>query len=69
VNIVERKSTPKINIKEMVFTEVDVHKGIKRLAAGKAKSINGLQVEPLKWRQEILSQHIAAIFNQMVKEG
>jgi hypothetical protein len=69
VNIVERKSTPKINIKEKVFTEVDVHKGIKRLAAGKAKSINGLQVEPLKWRQEILSQHIAAIFNQMVKEG
>jgi len=41
--------------------------GIKRLGAGKAKDLDELQVEYLKWGLKILSPHITKIFNNIIQ--
>jgi hypothetical protein len=43
--------------------------GIKRLGAGKAKDLDELQVEYLKWVLKILSPHITKIFNNIIQQG
>jgi hypothetical protein len=40
----------------------EVEMGIKRLGAGKAKDLDELQVEYLKWGLKILSPHITIFF-------
>jgi hypothetical protein len=46
-----------------------MEEGIECLASGKAKDIEDLQAEHLKWGQEHFSDHIVKIMNQMMKEG
>ena len=52
-----------------LFSENDIIQGIRRLAAGKAQDIDGLQAEYLKWGAEILTPHITKIFNSVNREG
>ena len=52
-----------------VFSLEDIKLGVNRLANGKAKDIEGYQVEILKIRGPVLIPHIHKFFNQVVKQG
>ena len=52
---------------EEVFSLEDIYFGVKRLANGKAKDIEGYQAEILKIGGPILIPHIHKLFNQVVK--
>ena len=54
---------------EEVFSLKDIDFGVKRLANGKAKDIEGYQEEILKIGGPVLIPHIHKIFNQAVKQG
>ena len=43
--------------------------GIKKLGAGKAKELDELQAEYLKWGLKILSPHITKNFNNIIQQG
>jgi hypothetical protein len=58
-----------VNIDTELFTVQEVEMGIKRLGAGKAKDLDELQVEYLKWGLKILSPHITKIFNNIIQQG
>ena len=58
-----------LTTKKEVFSLEDIDFGVKRLENGKAKDIEGYQVEILKIRGPILIPHIHKIFNQEVKQG
>ena len=60
---------PLVNIDTKLFTEQEVEMGIKRLGAGKAKDLDELQVEYLKWGLKFLSPHITKIFNNIIQQG
>jgi hypothetical protein len=60
---------PLVNIDTELFTMQEVEMGIKRLGAGKAKDLDELQVEYLKWGLKILSPHITKIFNNIIQQG
>jgi hypothetical protein len=53
-----------VNIDTELFTVQEVEMGIKRLGAGKAKDLDELQVEYLKWGLKILAPHITKKFQQ-----
>jgi hypothetical protein len=55
--------------KEEVFSLDDIEFGVKRLANGKAKDIEGYQDENFKIRGPILIPHIHKLFNLAVKHG
>ena len=52
-----------------VFSLEDIGYGVKRLANGKAKDIEGYQAEILKIGGPILIPHIHKLSNQAVKQG
>lgn len=54
---------------EEFFSLEDMDFGIKRLAIGRAKDIEGYQVEILKIGGHVLSTHIHNLFNLVVKQG
>jgi hypothetical protein len=58
---------PIIPIKDEVFSLDDIEFGVKWLANGKAKDIEGYQVEIFKIRGHILIPHIHTLFNLVVK--
>ena len=55
--------------KEEVFYLVDIEFGVKKLANGKAKDIEGYQDEIFKIGGSILIPHIHKLFNLAVKQG
>jgi hypothetical protein len=55
--------------KEEVFTLDDIEFGVKQLANGKAKDIQGYQDEIFKIGGPILIPHIHKLFNLTVKQG
>ena len=54
---------------EEFFSLEDRDFGVKRLANGKAKDIEGYQEKILKIGGHVLNPHIHKLFNQEVKEG
>jgi hypothetical protein len=60
---------PLVNTDTKLFTVQEVEMGIKRLGARKAKDLDELQVEYLKWGLKILSPHITKIFNNIIQQG
>ena len=54
---------------EEVFSLKEIDFGVKRLANGKAKDIEGYQAEILKIGGPVLIPHIHKLFNQAVKQG
>jgi hypothetical protein len=56
-----------VPIKEEVFSLDDIEFGVKRLANGKAKDIEGYQAEIFKIRGPILIPRIHKLFNLAVK--
>ena len=52
-----------------VFSLEDIDFGVKRLANGKAKDIEGYQTEILKIGGHVLIPHIHKLFNLAVKKG
>ena len=52
-----------------VFSLEDIHFGVKHLANGKSKDIEGYQAEILKIGGPVLIPHIHNIFYQAVKQG
>jgi hypothetical protein len=57
-----------IALKKKVFRK-EVEEGIKRLVVGKAKDIEGLHVEHLKWGHEYISHQLTTILNLMLSKG
>jgi hypothetical protein len=55
--------------KDGVFSLDDIEFGVKWLANGKAKDIEGYQAELFKIRRPILIPHIHKLFNLAVKQG
>ena len=55
--------------KEEFFSLDDIELGVKWLANGKAKDIEGYQAGIFKIREPILIPHIQKIFNLVVKQG
>ena len=51
------------------FSLEDIDFGVKHLANGKAKDIEGYQAEILKIGGPVLIPHINKLFNQAVKQG
>jgi hypothetical protein len=60
---------PIVPTKEEVFSLDDIEFGVKRLANGKAKDIEGYQAEIFKIGGPILIPHIQKLFNLAVKQG
>jgi hypothetical protein len=60
---------PLVNIDTKLFMVKEVEMGIKRLGIGKAKDLDELQAEYLKWGSKILSPHITKIFNNIIQQG
>jgi hypothetical protein len=60
---------PLVNTDTKLFTMQEVEMGIKRLGAGKAKDLDELQVEYLKWGLKMISPHITKIFNNIIQQG
>ena len=52
-----------------VFSLEDIDFGVKRLANGKVKDIEGYQAKILKSRGPIIIPHIHKLFNPAVKQG
>jgi hypothetical protein len=59
---------PIVPTKEEVFSLDDIEFGVKRLANGKAKDIEGYQAGIFKIEGPILIPHIHKLFNLAVKE-
>ena len=57
---------PLVNTDVKLFTVQEVEMGIKKLGTGKAKDLDELQAEYLKWGLKILSPHITKIFNNIL---
>ena len=57
-----------VNTDTKLFTVQEVEMGIKRLGARKAKDLDELQAEYLKWGLKILSPHITKNFN-IIQQG
>jgi hypothetical protein len=55
-------------VKTSVVTVDDIKQEIKKLASRKAKDIDGLHAEFLKWRVELLAPHIKGIFNGVIQD-
>jgi hypothetical protein len=51
-----------------LFIVDDIKQGIKNLASVKAKDIDELQDEFLKWGVELLAPHIKIIFNGFIQD-
>ena len=62
-------NNPIVTTKEGVFSLDDIEFGVKRLANGKAKDIEGYQAEIFKIGGSILIPHIHKLFNLAVKHG
>ena len=60
---------PLVNTDTKLFMVQEVEMGIKRLGAGKAKDLDELQAEYLKWGLKFLSPHITKIFNNILQQG
>jgi hypothetical protein len=60
---------PIVPTKEEVFSLDDIEFGVKWLANGKAKDIEGYQAEIFKIGGPILIPHIHKLFNLAVKQG
>jgi hypothetical protein len=60
---------PIVPTKEEVFSLDDIEFGVKQLANGKAKDIEGYQAEIFKIKGSILIPHIHKLFNLAVKQG
>ena len=60
---------PIVPTKEEVFSLDDIEFGVKRLANGKAKDIEGYQAEFFKIGGPILIPHIHKLFNLAFKKG
>jgi hypothetical protein len=60
---------PIVPTKEEVFSLDDIEFGVKQLANGKAKDIEGYQAEIFKIGGPILIPHIHKLFNLAVKQG
>ena len=60
---------PLVNTDTKLFTVQEVEMGIKKLGAGKAKDLDELQAEYLKWGLKFLSPHITKIFNNILQQG
>jgi hypothetical protein len=58
---------PIVPTKEEVFSLDDIEFGVKRLANGKAKDIEGYQAKKIKIGRPILIPHIHKLFNLAVK--
>jgi hypothetical protein len=58
---------PIVPMKEEVFSLYDIDFGVKRLTNGKAKDIEGYQVEIFKIGRPILIPHMHKLFNLAVK--
>ena len=65
----EENTPPFVNTTKEISMVEDIKIGIKNLANGKARDIDGLQAEFLKWGVEILAPHIKYIFNHVSCEG
>jgi hypothetical protein len=63
------ETIPIISTKDEFFSLDDIDFGVKWLANGKAKDIEGYQDEIFKIRGTILIHHIHNIFNLAVKQG
>ena len=57
---------PSVSIEEKVFSIEDIEFGVKRLANGKAKDIEGYQAEIFKIEGPIVIPHIHKLFNLAV---
>ena len=60
---------PIVPTKEEVFSLDDIMFGVKQLANGKDKDIEGYQAETLKIGGSIIICHIHKLFNLAVKQG
>ena len=60
---------PIVHTKEEVFSLDDIEFGVKRIANGKDKDIEGYQVEIFKIGGPILIHHMHKLFNLAVKHG
>ena len=60
---------PIVPTKEEIFSLDDIEFGIKRLANGKAKDIEGYQAKKFKIGGSILIPHIHKLFNLAVKQA
>jgi hypothetical protein len=60
---------PIVPTKEEVFSLDDIEFGVKQLANGKTKDIEGYQAKKFKIRGAILIPHIHKLFNLAVKHG
>jgi hypothetical protein len=60
---------PIVPTKEYVFSLDDIEFGVKKLANGKAKDIEGYQAEIFKIEGPILIPHIHKLFYLVVKQG
>ena len=60
---------PLVNTDTKLFTVQQVEMGIKKLGAGKAKDLDELQAEYLKWGLKILAPHITKIFSNIIQQG
>ena len=49
------------------FTEVELRKSVSRLKNSKSIGIEDISAEMIKYSPKIVYQHIAGIFNEMVK--
>ena len=60
---------PIVHTDDEFFSLDDIEFGVKRLANGKAKDIEGYQAEIFKIGGTILIPHIHKLFNLVVKHG
>ena len=60
---------PIVPTKDEVFSLDDIELGVKRLANGKHKEIEGYQAKKFKIEGPILIPHIHKLFNLAVKQG
>jgi hypothetical protein len=58
-----------LSLQRKKFSLDDIEFGVKQLANGKAKDIEGYQVEIFKIEGPILISHIHKLFNLAVKQG
>lgn len=63
--IQDRNTPPRISTSIELFSIEDIKRGIKNLVSNKAKDIDGLKAEILKWGMELLALHILDIFNKV----
>ena len=56
-----------VNTDTKLFMVQEVEMGIKKLGFGKAKNLDEIQAEYLKWGLKILSPHITKNFNNILQ--